>query len=849
MSTFTTPPGPSSTTSAPAPPPPARKGGISRGTGIAIAAVVVIALLILALLLTGVIPGLKKTSSSPSAAKYDVTFTESGLTSGTSWSITLAGSTLSSSSSTIVFSEKNGTYSFTVGPVSGFAAHPTSGSVTVNGAAVGEPISFAVGYAVTFTETGLPSGTSWSVTLNGSTLSSTSTSIVFTESNGAYPYTIPIASGYTPSPSSGSVTVDNAAVAVPVTFTALAPGTYLVTFTESGLPSGTSWSVTLAGSPMSSTTTTITFSEKNDTYSYAVGAVSGYSASPSSGSVTVNGGPQSVPITFTKSPPVSGAAYAVTFKQTGLPSTDLWGAEALPEINHSSVLVFAEANFGPTTEFAVPNGTYFWDVEAEVSGYGAVPSFGNFTVSGAPVTIDIQFEPLYSVNFTETGLAAGVEWTVTLNGTTSTEPAPANNTFSEVNGTYLYTVSAFGYTASPSSGSVTVNGANTSVSIAFTALPTYDVTFTETGLTAGNLWEATLNGSTDYAVAPAHIVFHMPNGDYPYDVYAAGYTASPHNGTVTVSSAAKTIPIAFTAIPTNNVTFSETGLATGTIWYATVDGILNYTTAPASVVVLAPDGVDPFTVFAPGYRASPASGNVTVSSSTPTVPITFTLIPPIVTYNVTFNETGLPVPGVSDWEVYVQNDGPLLGVNYTCSNDSVAGTPLNCSLADGYYSWVAYTYTANYTASPMSGYFTVDGAGLSVNITYVDSSSDYLVVFDEAWYQIFGTGGLPNGTSWSVTLAGVTQTTEGMWIYFLEPNATTTTYTITAPAGYAALPRSGTIFGYENASQAAEGADVSPLVYLVFVSSDPPGGTPAIAMGNVLMGASSGIVVAATRYG
>jgi len=50
---------------------------------------------------------------------------------------------------------------------------------------------------------------------------------------------------------------------------------YSVTFTESGLPSGTSWSVTLNGNTESSTTNTISFSEPNGTYSYVVASVTG----------------------------------------------------------------------------------------------------------------------------------------------------------------------------------------------------------------------------------------------------------------------------------------------------------------------------------------------------------------------------------------------------------------------------------------------------------------------------------------------------------------------------------------------------------------------------------------------
>ncbi len=78
---------------------------------------------------------------------------------------------------------------------------------------------------------------------------------------------------------------------------------YAVSFDESGLPTGTSWSATLGGSTLSSTTSTIHFSESNGTYAYSIGLVSGYTASPSSGTITVLGGPETLTVTFTPGPP------------------------------------------------------------------------------------------------------------------------------------------------------------------------------------------------------------------------------------------------------------------------------------------------------------------------------------------------------------------------------------------------------------------------------------------------------------------------------------------------------------------------------------------------------------------
>ena len=74
-------------------------------------------------------------------------------------------------------------------------------------------------YALTFAEAGLGPGTSWTVTLNGTVASSTTSTIAFNGSNGTYPFTVDPVPGYTISPSSGSVTVNGAATLTNLTFT------------------------------------------------------------------------------------------------------------------------------------------------------------------------------------------------------------------------------------------------------------------------------------------------------------------------------------------------------------------------------------------------------------------------------------------------------------------------------------------------------------------------------------------------------------------------------------------------------------------------------------------------------
>ena len=473
---------------------------------------------------------------------YNVRFNEGGLPSGTSWSVTMDGRVQSSSLSSILFTNllNNTTgYPFTVGTVSGYASSPSSGTIPVRGANVTQNITFSalppLHYAVTFTESGLPSGTQWWINVTGGpSTSSTTTTLSFSEPNGTYAYTV-AASDKVYSSLGGSFTVNGAGVSLRVPFTLV---TYVVTFTESGLPSGTQWWINVTGGPStSSTTTTLSFSEPNGTYAYTV-AASDKVYSAHGGSFTVNGGALSLSVPFTL------VTYVVTFTESGLPSGTSW-----------SVTLNGTAKPGTgNIVFMEPNGTYSFSVGA-VSGYTVLPSSGSLTVSGVAVGKAITFTAMhpgqYSLTFSESGLPVGTNWSVTVGSTTHTSTG-STISFTEMNGTYSYTIGAVaGYTATPSSGSVTMNGAAKTVSVAFakssTGTTTYTVTFTETGLSVGTSWSVTLNGSTKSSTT-ATITFQEANGSYSFTVGSvSGYTVGPSPGTIKVNGAAVSQPITFTS--------------------------------------------------------------------------------------------------------------------------------------------------------------------------------------------------------------------------------------------------------------------------------------------------------------
>ena len=235
----------------------------------------------------------------------NVNFKESGLEPNTQWSVSLGYQTETSTSSEISFLTGNGSYSFTIGSVTGYSTSPSSGTIAVSGKNVAEDIAFASEYTITFSETGLAYSTTWSVDLAGITESSSSSSIIFTVTDGDYSYSVLGVSSYTSSPSSGTITVDSSSVTQDITFT----GDYSVTFSESGLPSGTTWEAFLNNTDgyVITTGTSVSLTAGNGQYSYAVpqaserqsnGDIYTYTASPSSGDVTVNGGSTTISVTF-----------------------------------------------------------------------------------------------------------------------------------------------------------------------------------------------------------------------------------------------------------------------------------------------------------------------------------------------------------------------------------------------------------------------------------------------------------------------------------------------------------------------------------------------------------------------
>ncbi len=251
---------------------------------------------------------------------YPVQLSETGLPHGTNWSLEINDTTLASTSPRIVVFEPNGTYNFTIGIVSGFTSDPAGGEVMVAGLGENVTIAYERQFEVTFGTAGLPTGTRWAVTLNGSTNESSTSSVDFAEPNGTYPYTVGAIAGYAIATPSGYITVNGRNVTVTVQFTPLPPETYMVYFTESGLAAGTSWAVDFNNVTQRGNGAQIDFGGiPNGTFSFIVPAVSGYYEAPSFGLIGIVGGNHTENVVFTVIPPhVEASATWNEVSATGL---------------------------------------------------------------------------------------------------------------------------------------------------------------------------------------------------------------------------------------------------------------------------------------------------------------------------------------------------------------------------------------------------------------------------------------------------------------------------------------------------------------------------------------------------
>ena len=275
-------------------------------------------------------------------------------------------------------------------------------------------------YSTTFIANGLPSGTTWSVTYDNSNKNTTTNDMSFDVLSGTYNYNVSTSTvrnggcvyTYSPSPASGAAATNTS---VSISFRASTSCT--TTFSASGLPSGTSWSVVYNGTSKSSNASSIKFTTINKTYSYSIGSVtvSGCTYSPNSSSGNLTAG-SSIAIKFSTSctssggssigfPPPIVSTYTIKFNETGLPAGTAWevtlGNSTISTTSASISFPNVSSGTRLWTAFTVPCGVY--------CKYVAALSFGSIDVQ-ASMTVNIyyiktEYTPVQEQNGTNTNIS------------------------------------------------------------------------------------------------------------------------------------------------------------------------------------------------------------------------------------------------------------------------------------------------------------------------------------------------------------------------------------------------------------------------------------------------------------
>jgi hypothetical protein len=414
-------------------------------------------------------------------------------------------------------------------------------------------------YAPTYSVSGTIGGSATAATV---TLTSGATTVASTTASaGAYSFTgiangsytvTPTSTGFAFSPASQPVTVNGANVTVPP-FSSAAQ-----TYTISGTINGAGDNAATLTLTSGITTVAIVMSTSAGAYtftgiangSYTVTPTNtGFAFTPANAAVTVNGANATVAAfssavqTFTVAGTISGTGgNAVTVKLTS---------------GSTTVATVTSTSAGAYTFTGIANGSY--TVTPTNTGFAFTPTSAAVTVNQANATVAAFSSAVqtFTVAGTISGTGGNAATVKLASGSTTVATVTATSagaySFTGIaNGSYTVTPTKTGFTFTPASAAVTVNGANVTVAAFNSAVQTFTVAGTISG-TGGNAATVKLtSGSTTVATvtatsAGAYTFTGIANGSYTVTPTKTGFTFTPASAAVTVNGANVTVPV-FTAI-------------------------------------------------------------------------------------------------------------------------------------------------------------------------------------------------------------------------------------------------------------------------------------------------------------
>lgn len=259
----------------------------------------------------------------------------------------------------------------------GHFSGPGAQATVVALGSVQETIQFLHGFPVTFQESGLPAGASWTASAGGVSLTTTGSTLTFVEANGTVPISVANVRGFLISALGPTILMQGSPVLVQVLFTPIV-GLYPVLIVASGLAPSLAWSAQVGSLWANSTTSSLLVQLPNGTYPYWISDAGTEEPSVRGGSLTVAGAPLVLPVAF------AVPLFGLQFMENGLPPSTVW-----------TITVAGATHWvqGDQLDLNVTNGTYAWSLVPPV-GYDAAPSRGNSTVQGNAAEAVIAFSPV-----------------------------------------------------------------------------------------------------------------------------------------------------------------------------------------------------------------------------------------------------------------------------------------------------------------------------------------------------------------------------------------------------------------------------------------------------------------------
>ncbi|XHH09006.1 MAG: PQQ-binding-like beta-propeller repeat protein [Candidatus Bathyarchaeia archaeon] len=543
---------------------------------------------------------------------------------------------------------------------------------------------------------------------------------------------------------------------------------------------------------------------------------------------------------YTAQPAAAVSNTQIVFNQTGLATGTTWmvniGGSNFSSTGSSLSLLWVDG---------IP---YNWQVYVPAGYTSSSTLSGTFTLNfGETRNIYVAFTPLqnYNVSFIETGLASGTTWGVTFDGVQYSSSTPVLTITGCSNGSYAYTIDTpNGYLiGTQASATLTVAGASVVKPVTFASSTSSDwymsrrdalhsgYADTSAPLTNTTLWITHLNEITTSSPAIVNGILYIGTGNgtiYALDTVDGSIIWEYTTGGAVKSSPAVVAGVVYVASD-DQYLYALDATDGSLIWRYNVGGS-NLNVSPTVV-----DGTVYFGQENNLFSINATDGSLiwekTISgyfeSSSPTVVdgvIYFGMYDSRRVFALNASD-GSEIWNINTWShvcssptvvkgiVYVgNNEGRLYALNATATGDPylwdvhLGGSSAMFVSSPAYCNGVIYIgdtegtmYARNATDGSLIWTYATDGAiwsspAIVDGTVYVASGDGKVYAFNTLISTVtFTESGLPSGTSWTVTLDGITKTSNDNSIDFTDIAYGTYDYTINTPTGYIASVTSGSI--------------------------------------------------------